>query len=765
MNTSKRIKTVLTFTAVAMAIFVLNKDALTEPVAPGRVFHVALTGGDGQDVLRTIQAAAMLAQPGDRVVVHEGVYRERVNPPRGGESEDSRIIYEAAAGETVVIKGSEIIKASINYAWQHVQNDTWMVVIPNTFFGDYNPYNEVIHGEWYKTPGDGWDRHTGAVYLNEEWLTEARDLNTVLQPAGTKSYWFGAADGQNTTIQAQFKGIDPNTEMVEINVRQAIFYPDQPGRNYITVRGFTMRQAATPWSGAMSEQIGLIGTHWSKGWIIENNVISHSMNTGITLGRYDLVALGIDMPAATAPGFVESVELALEHGWSKDLIGSHVVRSNHISHCEKNGIHGSLGGIFCTIEGNTIRDIGQLGWISGPDVAGLKLLASQDTIIRHNHFYRCGGFGGVWLDWMSQGSRFSGNLLHDNSRDLFVEVNHGPLLVDHNIFLSSANGLLESGGGGAYAHNLFSCKITLRGETRQTPYHTQHSTEMLGLATPVGDDERFHNNLFAGYNGLASYNKWTDRLQAVGNVYTAGANPSKYDSEAFSDAAFNPGITLEEAPADEWWLELSVDPAWLTAQPRGVVTTALLGSAIVPDAPFEQPDGTPYRLDTDYFGKKRNTENPSPGPFQFTSENVIRLKVWPKSDIAPEIDVFDGLAMLENGAATTTINLGTANVSDASLVKTLRVENNGSAGTMLVISGLSVAVPFVISEGLGSNIPAGGSDEFTITLPTTQAGIFSAVVRVLSDDADESPFEFTVTGTIILPPKNDPLNADNWQLN
>jgi alpha-N-arabinofuranosidase len=104
-----------------------------------------------------------------------------------------------------------------------------------------------------------------------------------------------------------------------------------------------MRHAATPWAGAMSEQIGLLGTHWSKGWIIENNVISHSFATGITLGRYGL-ADG-SMPDASAEGFVQSIELALDNGWSKDTIGSHIVRNNHISHCEKNGIHGSLGGV------------------------------------------------------------------------------------------------------------------------------------------------------------------------------------------------------------------------------------------------------------------------------------------------------------------------------------------------------------------------------------------------------------------------------------
>ena len=75
---------------------------------------------------------------------------------------------------------------------------------------------------------------------------------------------------------------------------------------------------------------------------------------------------------------------------------------------------------------------------------------------------------------------------------------------------------------------------------------------------------------------------------------------------------------------------MAVDPAWTTKQKRTVVTTKLLGKANVPDAPFEQPDAAPYKLDTDYFGKKRNPANPSPGPFEFTSGKTIRLKVWPR---------------------------------------------------------------------------------------------------------------------------------------
>ena len=58
------------------------------------------------------------------------------------------------------------------------------------------------------------------------------------------------------------------------------FYPEKPFVNYITVRGFHVSQAATPWAPPTAEQIGAIGTHWSKGWTIEDNVVTHSKCVG-----------------------------------------------------------------------------------------------------------------------------------------------------------------------------------------------------------------------------------------------------------------------------------------------------------------------------------------------------------------------------------------------------------------------------------------------------------------------------------------------------
>src|SRR3954467_92930 len=130
------------------------------------VFHVATTGSDSSDgssdqPLRTINRAAELAQAGDRVVVHEGVYREWVRPRRGGLSDQRRITYEAAAGEHVVIKGSEQVTG-----WQPVDGTGWTVSVPNSMFGSVNPFAEEIAGDWVVDPDKDAPnkQHLGDVY-------------------------------------------------------------------------------------------------------------------------------------------------------------------------------------------------------------------------------------------------------------------------------------------------------------------------------------------------------------------------------------------------------------------------------------------------------------------------------------------------------------------------------------------------------------------------------------------------------------------------
>ncbi|MCW5555172.1 MAG: carbohydrate-binding protein [Verrucomicrobiae bacterium] len=755
--------------------------------------HVSVGGNDANRgtksaPLRTIQRAADLAQPGDTITVHEGVYRERINPPRGGTSDRQRIVYRAAPGARVEIKGSEVVQG-----WTKVQEDVWKVTLPNSFFGSFNPYTNLIRGDWFNPRGR--PHHTGTVYLNGDWLTEAVNLEEVLLPAGQSpawlaqtepgyllnvawlrpthgaggaaripaaifaaqqgvqtaacseggecigwiehgdwvryarvdfgkgtdqveiraasataggvielrldapdgellgtcavgstgdwqswssfntrikpvsgvkplclvfksrsvkspksqalnpQLWFAEADGAHTTIWAQFKDVDPNEQLVEINVRQTVFYPDQPGRNFITVRGFVMQHAATPWAPPTAEQIGLIGTHWSKGWIIESNVISHSVCSGIALGKHG--DEHDNTSADTAEGYVKTIERAHAYAipWRKENIGHHIIRSNTISHCEQAGIVGSLGAAFSTIEGNVIHDIHVRRLVTGAEMAGIKFHAAIDTTIRGNHIYRT--CRGLWLDWMAQGTRVTRNLFHENaSEDLFVEVNHGPFVVDNNVFLSSVS-LLDMSQGGAYAHNLFAGRITNRPEpSRETPYHPAHSTVVAGLATIKGGDNRFYHNLFIGNgeiptaaqkgnlkelrwissHGLWGYDGRELPLHAGGNVYCHGALPGAAELKPDVLPEWNPRLRLVE-DGGRMRLHLTLDRSLRGAE-TGLVTTELLGEAKISTLPYVNPDGSKLKIDTDYFGNKRSATRPVPGPFETTRQGDLNLAVW-----------------------------------------------------------------------------------------------------------------------------------------
>jgi alpha-N-arabinofuranosidase len=59
-----------------------------------------------------------------------------------------------------------------------------------------------------------------------------------------------------------------------------------------------------------------------------------------------------------------------------------------------------------------------------------------------------------------------------------------------------------------------------------------------------------------------------------------------------------------------------------------IVTTDLLGKAIVPNLPFENRDGTPLKIDYDYLGIKRNNSKPAAGPFEKLKSGENLLKIW-----------------------------------------------------------------------------------------------------------------------------------------
>ena len=604
--------------------------------ANSREYHVAKNGNDKNEGTKespflTIQWASNLGLPGDVIVVHEGTYRECVVPPRGGKSNEKRITYQAAPGEKVIIKGSEVIKN-----WRQYSGNVWVAAITNTFFKNYNPYKDKIRGDWFDDKGRV--HHTGEVYLNGKSLWEVESLEKVMNPVEVKNSfdptgsvftWYCETDDRYTTIYANFQGADPNRELVEINVRKSCFYPAINNVNYITVNGFTLCHAATQWAPPTAEQVGLIGTNWSKGWIIENNIISDSKCSGITLGKH-----GDEFDNTSensAEGYVKTIERAYKRGWSKENIGSHIVRNNTIFNCEQTGICGSLGAVFSTIENNNIYNIWTKRQFSGAEMGGIKIHASIDMTIRKNKLSNCGR--GLWLDWMAQGTRVSGNLFFNNtSDDIFVEVNHGPFLIDNNILLSPL-AIRDWSEGGAYVHNLIAGNIELLPQDRETPFHAAHSTKMAGLSQTKGGDNRYFNNIFIGDKtnlkngkpGLTAYNSTGLPMIIHGNVYLNGAEKSDFERNHL-ELQFNPELTLLESEKGIF-LSFTFPKEIITMNNSGIKSQTL-GRATVSGQLFENPDGTEIAVKTDYFGKKRDKFNPTAGPFENISKGSNKLKVW-----------------------------------------------------------------------------------------------------------------------------------------
>lgn len=636
--------------------------------------------GTSQMPFRHINDAAKIAQPGDEVLVAPGIYREYVDPVYAG-TEEARITYRSTEPLQAVITGAEQIKT-----WELYEGNVWVCRVPNSIFGNYNPYTTFVYGDWYFAKAD---KHTGCVYLNDKALYETSSLLDCIKgevyecswvPEDSVYKWYTEQDEEKdeTVIYANFQGKNPNEENAEINVRRECFMPSKTGRNYITVSGFNINKAATTWAPPAAFQDGMIGPHWSKGWIIEDCDISNSKCAGISVGKYLDPANDhyFTYKYVKSPTQMErdAVCRGQYHGWLKENIGGHIIRRNNIHHCEQGGIIGRMGGVFSLIEDNHIHHINNMMEQGGAEIAGIKMHAAIDVTMRRNHIHHC--TMGIWCDWEAQGTRLSQNLLHDNQRpafakvlkggmmsqDIFVEVSHGPTLIDHNIMLSEAS-LRFATQGVAMVHNLICGALTCVGEGtgwRYTPYHIPHRTEVMGFMTFLHGDDRFYNNIFvqkwpdkdviimhdsndgfdtenrkAGtwmFDEYPTYEEWKAQfdfsqpanmsaLEPVhfghlpvwteGNAYLGGAKACKNEVNGLISSE---DVKVELLEKDgNYYLDTNIYDCLKDFRGRMINTNAL-GMAFEPEQRFENPDGTDIQFDKDYFGGHRGVDV-IPGPF------------------------------------------------------------------------------------------------------------------------------------------------------
>jgi len=393
-----------------------------------RVYHVACGNPKASDdnpgteklPFKTIGRAASVLRPGEKVIVHAGIYRECVRPARGGDGPARMIAYEAAPGKKVIVKASEVWKPacrpSTGWSIGRVSNGgkVWMADLPPEMFVGYNPFLARNMCDEYYSYGGGWSAEhvqrfllrRGAVFVN------GRPLRQVFRVAD-----LAANDGafwvEEPGLRIHFRlwdDADPAKAVFEVTVREQAFAPAERHLGYIRVKGFRFEHGA---DGVPVPQRALVSTTRGHHWIIEDNAIRYANAVGLDAGAQDW----------------KSADQARS--------GCHIIRRNTVSDCGICGIAGGTGVNHTLVEDNLVERIGGLDVEPIWECAGLKFHVCEAVLIRRNVFRHIRSACGLWLDYLNRNCRVSGNVFADietRVAAVYIEVSHEPNLVDNNIF-------------------------------------------------------------------------------------------------------------------------------------------------------------------------------------------------------------------------------------------------------------------------------------------------------------------------------------------
>jgi len=502
----------------------------------------------------TISKATLIAMPSDTVLVHAGIYRERVAPERGGEP-GKYIVYLAAPGEKVILKGSEIWKNHWTVFSENV--NIFSSPIDTITTGDFNPFlTRMFSPEKFFSLGE--------IFVNGRIYAEAESFEQLKQSPGS---FYVQKDKKLIFIHFTYIGnYTIYNSTIEYAVRNRIFAPKKRGLGYIEVNGFIMEHCANQFPSSFWEkdgypQAGALGCRSGNHWIIRNNSIRWAKSLGIDCGD--------EGPVDTDNNTFRP---------ERNTVGYHLIENNEISdngtcgiagHCARNTI----------VRYNLIERNNRLAnpWAES---AGIKFHGLDSGIIEGN-IVRDNDCSGIWLDWGWYGARITRNTVIGNSgQGIFLELGFGNCMVDNNIvaYTRMGDGIYTHDASGAtIAHNLLYCNShfgfyarivterTIPNEAGKKGICGTHDLKIFNntfidnyrghICLPPDDGKRVFNNK-SDYNLFVNGMQWQWEGLAF-NSFTIGSNDKRISEDTLANILKNSlkraNFPPEKSPDPEIW--------------------------------------------------------------------------------------------------------------------------------------------------------------------------------------------------------------------
>ena len=335
------------------------------PCVQAKTWHVSqetLHSIPAPDQVRTIQEAVSQLEPGDRVMLHGGIYRETVTLKQSG-SPNQRIVVQAAPGAHVVLTGADRITH-----WTEESGGLYSTPWSKRFVA-WNRHNTHPDNDYHRLIG-----RCEQVFVNGLPLRQVLARSQV-----TRGSFYVDHESQRLFIcPAHGQEINDKT-LVEVSARERIV---SITGNYVTLKGVLCRYAANRAQQGAAE---FKGHHL----IIEDCRFVSTNASGAAFSGQDIAVQGCT--------FQDNGQLGFGANRAHRLLVTN-----------------------CTIRHNNTKEFDR-GWEAG----GNKICMTRNAVIEQSTFVENRG-NGIWFDIGNEACEVRNCLIARNDNaGIFYEISYG----------------------------------------------------------------------------------------------------------------------------------------------------------------------------------------------------------------------------------------------------------------------------------------------------------------------------------------------------